>query len=440
MAIVIDPGAGALSQAIGNLGRGIASKVFEKRNREDALRRDPLALQQLIPTMEVAVGEGPETVAALAKTLNVNESFILDAAQGFAPTAVQRIQDVQAETAERTNAADIAEGLTEVEAAARASRARVDHEFTEQLLEGDITSLQIEALRNQTEFEIDNFAYQRGLLTIRRESGIDEVTINAEAVTAAIGAEASQRFIEYVNSLPLDSDERVVALAGLSGSGAAGALASMRNADLASAVREAALRQTTEENAIALGWELQDRLNAAVDRLAEAEESGRDKDFIEQAKADVDNASLLSQHLIELGRVPGFAIPTVGGKVGKIKLDLSDVSSDRVRDVLQQARNAFIGEDLDGEEKLSEEEVRRRIPGLISGFSPRERREFEDKLNLVFTPLPEESVPGTVRPSTILPGQRSIFGQREGLTFSIMDLITKLEKFLATPVVRPGVR
>jgi hypothetical protein len=71
MAIVIDPAAGALSQAIGDLGGGVGQYVFRKRIRERELQEDLAALQALVPSFQAARSGGPEAISGFEEMLGI---------------------------------------------------------------------------------------------------------------------------------------------------------------------------------------------------------------------------------------------------------------------------------------------------------------------------------------------------------------------------------
>lgn len=411
---VVDPGAGALAQAIGNLGSGIAKRVFERRIREDNLRQDPQAVQQLIPVMQAAVGQGEGAVKALSDTLGVRESFVLDAVEGFSLTPQQRTAEVTADVTERGGRALLESGVPEQrvdveerELNARAARAEVDTEIANAFIEENLAKLQAQALREGAQFDALNAEFQTGLLKFNMKNGIAEATLNQELLEAQVGLDAAKEFVEYIDSLPFDSDERIVALAGLSGSGAAGALASMRNADLSALLRQAVTRQTTEEEIVTLTLELRERMNEAVDRLVEAEEGGRDKDFIEQAKQDVENMRLLIGGLMEQDRILPIDLVGAEGSRGKIELTFEDVESAPVQALLQAAVEEF-------NSGTSIQEVRQGLIEVQGQLSKRDREALQTQLPGLLAEMTRGDI-RFQRKSLTIPGMLELINNTRGV-------------------------
>ncbi len=94
MAVVIDPGRGALAEAIGNVGAAAGEVVFRKRRRERELSENRDELQSLLPAFRAAKAKGPEAVAAFENAIGVGEGFAAEHLEpAVVPTTAQLTQE-----------------------------------------------------------------------------------------------------------------------------------------------------------------------------------------------------------------------------------------------------------------------------------------------------------------------------------------------------------
>ena len=362
MAVVIDPGAGALAQAIAGFGDSAAQAIFRKSIRERELQQNPELSISLGPAARAAVESG--SVEQLATALGVHTDYISTLAEASPVT-----------TAEQQERAGVERGLGEKRAAtedvtlgAQGSEARVRQGVADRFFELNGAELQARAQVAGAEYDANNAEFQSGLIDFQRENGVAEARLSAERTAAVLGEQAANAYGEILGQLEPGTLEYDMYVSALAAPSLTGALASLRNADLSAQIRLADAGQQSEEAKIQLTLELQTRFNEAVDRLAEAEDNG-DSQFIDQAKQDVNNARLLIQTLQNRGKLTeGINLVAAEGRPGRVDFAPIEDLSERALTIVDTAQNLLTqqGPTADGGALGNVEDVRAQLEEALA--------------------------------------------------------------------------
>jgi len=313
MAVTTIPLSETIGGAVGRFGEEFGDvldkTVFAKGLREKELRKDPAAMQALLFGAKQAELRGPESLAAMAKGLNVNVEFLTDEViAGFSLGA-----DKQAEF-------DFIQlGGPAKLAATSLSKAIADGKEFDAAIEQNVASLFAELAAGETTVALN-------ALKIRRENGVQTLILDTELIAAEVGLESARKAQEIFASFDQSTPEGRTAAAEF-------ALAQTNPSYLTHIglheqlqfQADLAFARTRKEGVDAAAQIVADKesmterqraaLNLATDRLQEAIDVGNE-DFRNQAVRDLNGVVFMIQELNEEGLL--FPIDTsIASIVGK---------------------------------------------------------------------------------------------------------------------------
>ncbi len=378
------------------LGEALDKTVFAKGLKEKELRKEPSAMQGLVPAARAAQKGGLDTLAAFAKGLDVNVEFI-DEILAFTPTREQAIDE-----------AFLTGGGAEVAAASAISQSLFAGETAQAALDVGLPAIQASAIASQGQFDAANFEVQLNSLDFQVENGVIETRLKTEAIQAQIGLEAATATQEFFNGFDQSTEvgrRNAMEFAfALNNPAFLSHLALHEQMDFQASLALMGASQNPADK-IELSIDLQDAWNTAVDRLRAAEEEGTDE-FRDIAIADLNTVRLMIESANQSGLV--FPIDTSIASLGPgflgfgEKLELSRQIFDdpraarlvvAVEEELRKIGSTDIAdlgaEVLDQLEPRLREQVVRDFPVYIQALSEFESRDAR------------EAVPGLVRAAAI---------------------------------------
>lgn len=419
MAVVIDPGAGALAQGISNLGQGIVQYIFRERIRENQIRRDPNMVASLGPAARAAIESGSTEQAARA--FGVSEGFLSDIAQAT-PISVAEQEEIagrEAGLGGRRVAGEVAElGAGEAEAAVRQS-------FAQRFFELGGPEMQAMAQRAGAELNLRDAEINLGLITLKGDT--QEALLNQQLASAEIGESAARTYGEILSRLEPGSFEETFFVSSLIAPTAASGIVSMRNADLSAGVQAAAAGAQSEEDKIALTVELMTRFDEAVDRAAKIE-SGELEGDVEQARQSVNNARLLIQTLQNKGALSeGITLVAAEGRRNRIDFVPVENLSDRASAIITEAENQLTrqGPTEEGGALGDVETVRAQLEAALEDdrLTARDKEQIQAEFARLVEAIEEQSR-----------GRRGLFSGIDPNAPSLQEQIAKSRDFLGTTV------
>ncbi len=310
------------------LGDVLDKTVFAKGLKEKELRKEPSAMQALVPAATAASRGGQETLTAFAKGLDVNVEFI-DEILAFTPTREQA-----------TNMAFLEGGGAEKVAAAQISQALFAGETAQAALDVGLPVIQASAMASEGKFDAENFEVQLDSLEFQVENGVIETRLKTDAITAALGLETAQATQAFFNSFDQTTEEGrrnamefAFALNNPAMLGHIGLHEQMEFQAALELTRASRGTPQSQADKIGLSIDLQDAWNKAVDRLQEADEEGSDE-LLEISVGDLNSVRLMIEEANQAGLIYPIdtSVATLGKKFfGGAKLELAATMFDDPR-------------------------------------------------------------------------------------------------------------
>jgi len=304
MAVVIDPGRGALAESIGNLGQGLAQRVFRRQRRERELIGNPEQLQAYLPAFRAAKAEGPEAVMAFENAIGVREGFAEEyLVPAVVPTSAQLQEEAIRQTDLPTKLVDLAvlNADFETQTVEEALGAQLP------LFEALGRREEIEAAVAQNRFEGSYFERLFDEGGVQTKVKTDLATMQREAARAGIELGAMQTYSEAINSLDQSTPEgrRAAQMAAtfISNPGFANYLAQQEEMDFRARLAQFQANPTFDEKTRLTTHFLSEQ-QSAIDRLQELEdEDDADDDVLEAQRTLVDNYANINQQLQRAGAI-----------------------------------------------------------------------------------------------------------------------------------------
>ena len=468
---VVDPAAGVLGQAFGELGEALAGlinkKEKERKKRFKELTEDLGRAEQVAEAFRRA-GDDPEAQANFARFLGVDLEDIQELSKGLQPTGEELArtksrevglpgEQVEAALGEakvkiETTTQTLGSGVIEAEIKAATLQAQVDLLENQGVLDSDVIPLEIQARRAIAERVQLEETFGAKVFKLRSVGGLAELQVDAEVMETQLRAnlakfgkdklglekDSLRTFEAAKASLPNTPEgnaEREAMAAAIISPAWLNYLINKANIDArtlaveSSLTRDPVKRLETLDKFLSATQEAQDRFNEA---------EGKDSEIA--AASDLQGLFRLGQELIQAGSMPtmdltlALKIPkrVFGEKFRLIKMKAITPSLEA--ELIEAAEMV-----LNGQNTLEELKAE---PALREALSEEQQKQFfsEIEKSLKEKPLEEEEV--ETRPEAIPPadgrgGIANLFGGSFGALspqvkadLGIVDGQSKLDVFL----------
>lgn len=323
MAVVIDPSQGGIAQGLAGIGQGLASRIFERENREKSLMANPATLQSLLPSARAAQRAGPEALKAFEEGLGVREGFVESSILTLAPTLGQAQEEALMNV-----------GAPQLMADGMVARTLFETGSFESLVDMNIPMLEALGAGQRIRTGIAEGRYQAQYYDILSENDGASSRVRAElaqanalAAQSGLEVERVENYMNAINSIDQSSEEgRKAALLGaISLTDPNFARILSEEDDRAFRLRLAQLQnQPDPVDRARFTLDFLTKIEEAATQLQGAEDEGVDEDVLDMYRALLGNMTNMYQTLESQGLVEGADLPVgqagrglFGGRKGK---------------------------------------------------------------------------------------------------------------------------
>jgi hypothetical protein len=323
MAIVIDPGAGAISRGLEQLGAGIARMLFAQDAYETSLINDPARMQVLASGFAAAREVGPEAVAAAERAIKVRpgfaEKYIFPLYRESFQQQVERLT-AQSDLAQRTVKNAILKSMLETGTAEAALKYNLP-ELEALGLKSDIVTKMLE---NDVQGEYWTIFKEEGGPRIRVQHDLGELGKSLEL--QGITRDQIRRYAEAVNSIDQSTPQgrQLAAIAAIAPMDPTTAQALMQFNEQSFRAWLANMQTApTPEDILGLTVTVHSQLNDLIKEYNKNVVEDADSSVIAANELLINNWYNIAQELMSKGYIHQIDLPFVKPRPGKKRGELA---------------------------------------------------------------------------------------------------------------------